>query len=77
MTAEIHNKVIHIIGAVRSPKEEITSETILKELGIGDLDRLELIMRLEDQFRVCIDDEQFNQCITVSEWSTYIESIKS
>ncbi len=77
MTTEIHKKVIQIIGAVHAPKDEITATTLVKDLGIDEHDRLELIMRLEDQFRICIDDEKFNNLQSVNHIAEYLKSINS
>ena len=68
-------QVVAIIGAVRAYKGEITQEMVLKELGFDELDQIELVMLLEDQFRLHIDDEQFNKIETIDQIIAYIHPL--
>ncbi len=52
-------KVITIVAeTLNIEKETITSEETFENLGADSLDRLEIIMKLEETFGVDISDEQ-------------------
>ncbi|MEX0671905.1 MAG: phosphopantetheine-binding protein [Candidatus Babeliales bacterium] len=67
--------VITIVGAVVATHQEITEKSSLHELGIDDFDTLELIMRLEDQFHLHIDDEQFKKLQSINQIMSYLNSL--
>ena len=69
-------KIYKIMASHFSIKEEdINDETLLEEdLGADDLDIVELIMTLEEEFEIEISDEDSNKFIRVEDIVKYIEA---
>ena len=57
-------------------KEEITPEAGLKELDIDSLDVVEIIMDIEDEFRIEIPDEEVKGFTSVADFVKFIEEHK-
>ncbi len=56
---DTHEKVIGIIAeTLKMDKESVKPETTFEGLGADSLDRLEIIMKIEETFGVDISDEQ-------------------
>ena len=45
--------------------EIINDQASLDDLGADELDQLEILMKLENEFEIDIDDYEFFSCITV------------
>jgi len=50
------------------------SAKLVNDLGADSLDMVELVMKLEDQFEICIDDSDAEKNSTVQEIIDYITS---
>ena len=56
---DTHERVISIIGeTLKLDKESVKPEATFEGLGADSLDRLEIIMKIEEAFGVDISDEQ-------------------
>lgn len=74
----VEETVIKIVSEQLSvPKEEITREkSFVDDLKADSLDVVELVMSLEDTFKVEIPDEDYDKIKTVGEAISYIEERK-
>ena len=55
----------------------ITSETSIKELELDSLDVLELVMALEDRYRVDLDPADLGGCVSVGDVELLIDTLLS
>lgn len=65
---DILDQIRSDIGACTAPDVDvaaITAETSLESLGIDSLDRIELVMKIEDRFEIEISHEEAKRCQTV------------
>ncbi|KND62697.1 acyl carrier protein [Candidatus Phytoplasma phoenicium] len=72
----IFNKIRDIIIMHKSSirKEKITLETRLKEdLGLDSFDAVELVIQLENTFKIKINDEAMQQFKTIRDIVDYIQ----
>jgi acyl carrier protein len=68
MPADIENRIVELISAAcEVPKEEITPESRLEELGLDSLVLTELGLKLRKEFGVTAADEDLDQVETVGE----------
>lgn len=56
--------------------EVIDSRASLIDLGADELDSLEIIMAIENEFEIEIDDDDFNNCNTVSAIVALVETLR-
>jgi len=56
-----------------APGRRITSETTIGELGLSSLERVELMMAIEEAFEVTVDETRFAAAVTVGELEALIE----
>ncbi len=69
-------KVVDIIAAqLDKSKESITQESSLEEMGADSLDRVEIVMKLEEVFNVQLDDDMADKISTVGQLASYVESL--
>lgn len=55
---------------------EVLPKSKLKDLGMDSLDRVELLLKVEEYFNIHIDNEdQFYNCVTVIDCCQYIKNI--
>lgn len=54
---------------------DITADTSLAELKADELDFIELIMEIEDQFNVTIDDDAAHEMMGTSDWKNGMPSV--
>lgn len=72
---EIKAKIFEIIAEQLSiAKEKIKEEDTFESLGADSLDRVEFVMKLEEQFDIEIDDAQAEKLKNVSQTIDYIFS---
>jgi len=73
--ADIETKIKQIISEQLEVKEdEITPEASFEDdLGADSLAQIELVMRLEDEFKIEISDEDADKISTVKQAIEYIE----
>lgn len=65
---ELFEKVRDIIVEIlQVDKQDITLESSFKALDVDSLDKLEIVMKIEEQFGVEIDDEKAAKLATVNE----------
>lgn len=75
---EILNKVIIIISQIMGLKsEDIKPESTLIELGIDELDSIDIIMECENLFNITILDEDVDKFIAVGDLVAYIYAKKN
>ncbi len=72
---EIFDKLAKIVREKIAPNREveISPGVTLDELGLDSLDRVELIMTIEEEFRICVTDEQADAVKTVGDAIKVIE----
>ena len=65
-----------LISQFEADPEKITRDTdIINDLGADSLDLVELIMALEDEYKISVTDESIYEHKTVGEIADYIESL--
>ena len=76
--SEIEAKVKQIIVDKLSVSEdEVTNEaSFLQDLGADSLDQVELIMKLEDEFKIQSPDTESEKIVTVGDAIALIESLQ-
>ena len=52
---------------------ELEPETTIDGSGISSLSRIELAVRIEDEFAVPIDEHVYAQCTTAQDFADYVE----
>jgi acyl carrier protein len=68
MSDELVEKVLSVIAASkRIPREQVTLDSTLEELGLDSLDQLNLLFALESDFNISISDEEAKSIRTVRE----------
>ncbi len=74
----VENKVKEILAKqLRLDAAKITSETnITTDLGADSLDLVEILMSLEEEFKISIPDEAIPGIVTVGDLVKYIEQNK-
>lgn len=50
-----------------------TTHRMVDDLGADSLHVVELIMGLEEEFEIEIDDDEFDQCVTVQQIIDYVQ----
>jgi len=71
---EIITKLAAIVRKVTKSEIEIREETrLIEDLGVDSLDLLEIVMAVEDMFRIKITDQDFSHLATVSAAVSYIQ----
>ena len=74
---EIRTKVVAIIAEqLGIGQDAITDDATLDSLGADSLDRVEMVMKLEETFAVEIDDAAADSLKSVNDVVRYIESLK-
>ncbi len=68
MSDELAEKVLSVIAtSKRIPRERVTVDSTLEDLGMDSLDQLNLLFALESDFNISIPDEEAKSIRTVSE----------
>ncbi len=65
--APAHQSGIEAVLARFAPARTIESSTTIDELGLSSLERVELMMALEDTFQVTVDEARFASAVTVED----------
>lgn len=64
---EIKQKVLEIISEQVAYEGPISEETTLEDLTMDSLDKVEVLMALEEEYNFNIPDEDAEKCITVKD----------
>lgn len=68
MSDELAEKVLSMIAtSKRIPRERVTVDSTLEDLGMDSLDQLNLLFALESDFNISIPDEEAKSIRTVRE----------
>lgn len=72
----IEEKVISIIKEFvqEEPIEINLASSLRGETGINSMALISIILRLEDSFGICIEDENIPQMITIDDAVSYVEN---
>ncbi len=74
--ADIYAKVVAISAQIlKVSKESITEQSNLENLGADSLNRVELVMELEETFGIEINDEEAEKLITVGQIVDYVQTL--
>ncbi len=65
MSEMIKNKIIEAIALVKKSEKKLSGEETFQELGIDDLDKFELILKLEDLFMIEISDDEAEKMVSI------------
>ena len=57
-------------------KSDIDENSTLESLGMDSLDRVEVVMKIEEEFDVEMSDEKVDTICTTHELIEYVESLK-
>ena len=73
---EIYKDVSSLIAEQLHKKiDDIKPDSTLESLGADSLDRVELIMKMEEHFHIEINDEEAEKLNTVDDAVKYIQSL--
>ena len=76
MAHDVSREVGAIIAEQLSiPVDTLKDEVTLDSLGADSLDRVEIVMNLEDHFSIEIDDEQAEKLSTIGDVVAYIQTL--
>jgi len=53
---------------------ELTEDSDIHDLGAAELDVLEIIMMIEDEFHIDIDDDKFEELKTIRSMAEYVRA---
>lgn len=75
--ADKHDRVRNIIAAFMGvPEDQVTPEkNLINDLGADSLDRVELVMSIEDEFAIEITDEDGEKVKTVQDAYDLVDRI--
>lgn len=72
---EIKNKLLDIISEqLNIDKNSINPHSTLDSLGADSLDRVEIIMKIEEEFGLEISDEDSDKLTSLDQAANYIDS---
>ncbi len=75
--ASTAEKVISIIAQqLNVDKSTISEDATLTSLGADSLDRVEIVMKLEEDFSIEIDDDAADKITTVGQAIDYINNLR-
>jgi acyl carrier protein len=78
MSDELAGKVISILASVKHiPREKITLESSLADLGFDSLDTISMLFELESAFQISIPDEKARSIRNVHEIVSGIRALIS
>ena len=74
--SEIYAKVSEIIAHIlKISKDGVQEDSTLESLGADSLNRVELVMELEERFGIEINDEEAEKLSTVGQAVDYIAAV--
>lgn len=77
MSENNQTKIVNLIAEqLHIQPSEVTLQSTLQSLGADSLDRVEMVMKLEEEFGVEVRDEDAEKLVTVADLVNYIENLK-
>ena len=77
MITDIQNKVTGIVAdQLEKDQQAIQPDLLLTDLGADELDIIQMVMRVEEQFGLIIDDEEIPHLSTVAAVAEYVSKNK-
>lgn len=74
---ETFDKITSIIAEqLNIDKKTITDQSTLESLGADSLDRVEIVMKLEEEFGIEIKDEDSEKLSTVGQTVDYVDALR-
>lgn len=74
---DTYNKVATIIAQqLKIKPEDIHEDSTIESLGADSLDRVEIIMTLEEQFSIEINDEDAEKLSTIRQAVDYVHGLR-
>ena len=71
----IREKVMEVLEEQLGPfRIEVTDTTTFDELGADSLDKVEMVMQLEEAYAISVSDENLEQMKTVADIVSYLEA---
>lgn len=55
-------------------EDDITRDSLLEDLGADDLDLVDIVMGLEDEFRIEVPDEAIENFVSVGDIVDFVEN---
>lgn len=55
-------------------EDDITRDSLLEDLGADDLDLVDIVMGIEDEFRIEVPDEALEGFVTVADVVDFVEN---
>jgi acyl carrier protein len=78
MSNNIESKVIALVAEqLHMNPQEITPDATLQSLGADSLDRVELVMKFEEEFHIEIRDEDAEKLVTIADLVNYIKNLSN
>ena len=75
--AAVADTIVTIVAEQLSkPKQDIDETVNFDALGMDSLDRVEVVMKIEEQFGIEMNDERIDAICTVRELIAYVEELK-
>ena len=71
--ADTFSRLAALIERVTGEEDSVSPSTALTDTGISSLDRIELAIRIEDEFGARITERIYDECETVGELAEYLE----
>lgn len=76
MAHNVSQEVRTIIAEQLSiPVDSLKDDTTLDSIGADSLDRVEIVMNLEDHFSIEIDDDMAEKLVTLADVINYINTL--
>ncbi len=77
-SAELTQRVAALIAEqLNIPLDRVIASSTLESLGADSLDRVELVMKFEEEFSLEINDDDAEKLVTIADLVAYIESRQS
>ena len=71
------SKIIAIIAdQLTIKKEDVSEDASMESLGADSLDRVEIVMKIEEEFGIEINDEDADNLVTVKQAIDYIHALR-
>jgi len=76
-TQDIRNRLLTIVAEqLTITVQEITDDSPLEKLGADSVDRIEIIMKIEDAFDIEVNDDEAERLVTFGDVVSYVTSLQ-